>query len=435
MALNLVASYFVGSAAQNSTALVSPSFTPATGEIIVVKGCTESQMAYSGNPTATGGGISDWNRRVYDATSNHCWSAIWTGTITSGGSSITVSSSALSSPGWHSMVVERWADAKLATTPATGDTRGSDAPTATITTAANNSKVSWLNADWAAVDGTSNRSYRSSAVEDTGGFDYHNGAYTAYYATQDAATAGSQTYGLTAPGGQTYTLLSIEIQASVSTVDADISATAVTGTTSIPTPIVSVPAYPTAVTGSTSIPTPAVKIHVLVSTTAVAGTTTIPTPTIKIHVSISATAVSASTAIASPTVWIAPVTINASTAIATPVVRGHVSITPTVINASTEIATPVVRGHVSITATAVAGTTAIYAVTITSAVSITGAAVAATTSMPSHTVTAGGGQPVSGPYYGSVATDRGGAYDGSWVNPTNAQGSNDDQYATWEVPA
>jgi hypothetical protein len=85
---------------------------------------------------------------------------------------------------------------------------GSGAPSDSLTTVAANSVVSWVSGDWAAVAGA--RTYRSSATEQ--GYHTATGLWTHYSAYQSAASAGAQTYGMTAPTGQTYTMASIEIQ-------------------------------------------------------------------------------------------------------------------------------------------------------------------------------------------------------------------------------
>jgi len=203
----LVASYPAYSAASNTTALTTPSFTPASGEIIVVKRATEdSAHAYSGVPS---GGSLTYTSRASDNSGSHCYVDIYT--AVGAGASMTVSSGALSTSAWHSMMVERWSGAQLAATPATNSTKtGTGAPSATVITVASNSIVTSVNADWAAIAPTG-RAYRSSANED-GLHDKSTGNYVAYFFYQTAAASGSQTIGLTAPTGETWSMLGIEIQ-------------------------------------------------------------------------------------------------------------------------------------------------------------------------------------------------------------------------------
>jgi hypothetical protein len=191
--------------------LTSASFTPTAGDVIVVKVITEdSTLLVYNTPTATGTTLTFTNR-VLDATANHTWTGLWTAVVGTGGSATTVSATKASGTAGHAvMMVERWTGAQLAATPATQHVTGSGAPSATITTVAGNSVVSWCDGDWSAVAGTA--AYRSSATQD--GIDQSGAgtAYCAYSAWQTAATAGSQTFGMTAPTGQSWTLAAVEIQ-------------------------------------------------------------------------------------------------------------------------------------------------------------------------------------------------------------------------------
>lgn len=199
-------------AVQNNNTLTSTSFTPATGDIIVVKAVSGDPIQTMGTPT--GGGWT-YTNRVSDSTASHTRAAIWTAPVTTGGTAQTVALTFAGSIEWHSMLVEVWSGGQLAATPATVDTRGSGAPSTTLTTTAANSVVSWVDGDWAAVSPTG-RTYNTTSATptDEGVHDGSTTQYVAYYAYQTAASAATQTFGLTAPGGQTWTLLGIEIQAS-----------------------------------------------------------------------------------------------------------------------------------------------------------------------------------------------------------------------------
>jgi hypothetical protein len=200
-------------AAAIPTTLTTGSFTPAIGEIIVLKASTETEEVVMGTPSATGGGIT-WTKQIENTSKSTSYGVIWTGTITAGGSTITMSmttsnATGLATSGVCSMTIERWAGAQLASTPVTVAAVGGST-TSTITTTAANSIVSYVDADWDAVVPTG-KTYASSAIED--GFqDASPSTVVSYYAYQTAATAGSQTFGLTAPSGRKDTLLGIEVQ-------------------------------------------------------------------------------------------------------------------------------------------------------------------------------------------------------------------------------
>jgi len=200
----LVASYTVNSAAANTTALATSTFTPTPGEIIVVKMATEDSTFTIGAPT--GGGLTYTSRGTQNA-AGRCWCALYTAVAVGGTAGMAVTQGTVSGASWHSLTVERWRNAKLATSPATVNATGTSAPNTTLTTVAPFSVVSWLNTDWTATAGA--RTYRSGAVEDG----YHNSAgYTVDYAYQETTTAGSQTVGLTAPASQTWGILGVEVQ-------------------------------------------------------------------------------------------------------------------------------------------------------------------------------------------------------------------------------
>ena len=213
----LVTSYFLESPAApggsgDSLTLVSPSFTPVD-EVIVVKAQTWDKATAAGTPS--GGGLT-YTRRVTIAPGVFAtYGTIFTAVVVGTGSSMTVTLSAPAAASYHSMCVERWSGAQLATTPATASANYSSAsaPSATLTTVANNSVVSWLNGDAQSVAPSGNGTYLSSATNEglANGSSLTNSCQ--YYAYQSAATAGSQTFGMSAPTGQKWAMAAIEIQA------------------------------------------------------------------------------------------------------------------------------------------------------------------------------------------------------------------------------
>jgi hypothetical protein len=209
MAPSLIASYEVDSAAADTTSLVTPSFTPSNGEVVLVKVEAADSSCVIG---AASGGSQTYTSRATSTVASNCGAALITAVISGSPGSMTITVPFSGTAEFHSMVVERWGSAALATTPATNGTKtGSGAPSSTVTTAAANSVVSWCNGDWNAVNPTT-ITYLSGATQD-GLHDVHTTAYVAYYAYQLAVSAGSQTIGMSAPTGQRWTMLGIEIQA------------------------------------------------------------------------------------------------------------------------------------------------------------------------------------------------------------------------------
>ena len=224
MAPTLVNSYLVVQSADNTTACTTTAFTPANGEVIVVKALTADGGQTISTPT--GGSLVYTSRANIGTASQTCEASIFTAVVGTSPGSMSVSVGFSGSAIWHSILVERWSGAQLDATPAIIQTTqaAGTAPSTTITTEAANSVVSWAIGDWSATSPTGH-AYRSSATEEG----VHNGSpsqYVGYYAYQAAASVGSQTVGMTAPT-QRPSIVGIEVQASGgSTVSGAVSLTA-----------------------------------------------------------------------------------------------------------------------------------------------------------------------------------------------------------------
>ena len=209
MAPSLVASY-TQAQGRNATSLTTTSFTPTQGEVIVVKILAESGLNAPNAPTATGLTFTQ-RAQVGGGASTTSYAAIYTAVVPASPTSYTITATV---PGTstqsHSWVVERWGNAILAASPAVASTASSTTCSLTLTTTAANSIVSWASADWQAVTYTT-RTYRTTSTEEfvtgTSGTDYF-----ADFAYQAAATAGTQTFGLSQPTGQQAAMVGIEIQ-------------------------------------------------------------------------------------------------------------------------------------------------------------------------------------------------------------------------------
>lgn len=205
----LIAQYDVASAGNNTNTLTTASFVPGIGELLVVKMNTWDTAVAMNAPT---GGSLTWTSRVIGAPGGfHGWTGIYTAAIgtTSSPGSITVSA-APASTCRHNLVVERWAGAQLAATPATD--AGAGSLTSSLTTTAAHSAITWCGVDESSID-PSARAYAGSAVEEYID-DGHVGTNTVgYYAYQAVAAAGATTYGLTAPASAGMNFAALELQA------------------------------------------------------------------------------------------------------------------------------------------------------------------------------------------------------------------------------
>jgi hypothetical protein len=207
---SLVTSYFAESSKfGDTTTLSTPSFTPANGELIVVKAATWDTGTPSGTPS---GGSLTYSQKATAAPGGfNGYVTIFTAVVSGTPGSMSITLSAPGASCYHTMTVERWTSAAVAGTPAVSSPISAiSAPSATITTTAANSIVTW-----GLVDENSNdpagRVYLSGAIEDGLG-DGHSGSDTVqYYAYQTAAAAGSQTIGMSAPSNQRWSMIGIEI--------------------------------------------------------------------------------------------------------------------------------------------------------------------------------------------------------------------------------
>lgn len=196
--------------AQDTRSLSWNCGTCAVGDIIVVNMATEDSTIRMNAPTATG---VTFTQRVADITASQAWVAVFTGVVTGAGAktvtatqSVTPSSWTLKLHGGVAVVCPTADGYSLAGSPVTTDTRGTGAPSAAMTCTAN-SLICAVSSDWAAVDG-SGRTYRGTTTED--GYQFKSGVATAYFWHQ-TASSGSNTIGLTAPAGQTFTVAGVEV--------------------------------------------------------------------------------------------------------------------------------------------------------------------------------------------------------------------------------
>lgn len=204
----LITTYQENSLGGDLTSLVSPSFTPSNGEVIIVKVTGESFQTPNIN-TPTGGGQT-YTQQAIISQASECEIRIYSAVVSGSPGSMSITVTFSSNPGYHAMLIERWGSAQIAGSPAAINVIASGAPSTTINTVAADSAVSWLAADWNAnAPGTP--SYRSGAVQE-GIHDLSPGNYVGYFAYQATTVAGSQTIGLTSPVGQEAAIGAIEIQ-------------------------------------------------------------------------------------------------------------------------------------------------------------------------------------------------------------------------------
>lgn len=220
MAPSLTTSYTVPSAGADTTTLTSSAFSPSAGEVIVVKLCTWDTAAGMNAPTDSLSALTFTHVGTAAPGGFNGWTGVWVCKVGSAPGSLTISAAPTTgSATRHTMFIERWSSADLAATPATNATvngSGSTTASTTLTTTAADSVVSWAMVDEQSRD-PAGSSYitTSGTVTQQGIYDGHVGSNSVHYsAYQTAATAGSNTFGITSSiGTLTWVAVGVEVLA------------------------------------------------------------------------------------------------------------------------------------------------------------------------------------------------------------------------------
>lgn len=186
-----------------------------SGDRIIVLSVGESEDRDLGPPS--GNSITFTQQQLIDDPSPYCWTSVWTGTDSVGGTGWTLSQSRTGNPGEWGFTVLRFSgsDGFGASAKATVS---SGAPSLNITTTQDNSAICVVSGDWNAVDG-STRTWRTANVTPTAGNGLERvyfrdaAAYTVYVAYySDVGATGTKTVGLSAPSGQKYGIIAVEVK-------------------------------------------------------------------------------------------------------------------------------------------------------------------------------------------------------------------------------
>lgn len=163
-------------------------------------------------------GTLTWTQKQVINVGSNCWVSVWTASATATTTTgLTVSFARTASAQFcgGGVYVFRNSAGGIGNT---AQNHATGQPSVSLTTASNNSMVVCVSADWAAVN--SSRTWRTvnSITPSSGnGFEktFFNQAsqytvYSSYY--NNTGTAGANTYGLSAPTGQTYQTIAVEIK-------------------------------------------------------------------------------------------------------------------------------------------------------------------------------------------------------------------------------
>ncbi len=201
----------------SNTPKTTASIAVQNGDILVaacMDATANSSQAYS--VSTASGSTSSWTPQGSRPASKNSQQAdlfLWTATATANGN-ITVSfTRTAGNASEYGGLVKVWrGSAGIGNVALNDNGTGSGSPTVSVTTTGNNSGLDFFNVDWSAVQGT----VTFTASHGTPVSDFSEQSYTTvacYYAGHvlDASTAGSKTFGMSAPTGQRYTDGVVEI--------------------------------------------------------------------------------------------------------------------------------------------------------------------------------------------------------------------------------
>lgn len=194
------------------------SVTTAVGDTLVLIGSTADQLATLNTPT--GGTGLTWTLQQSVVVANYCTVYVWTATATTaetftcsvtrtGGTGLFWGFNCLKFTGSDGV-----GGSNKFNVPTTGT------PSVNVTTTGDNSAIVALISDWSAIDGTAplrtwltiNSTTPSIGAGTEPTYFRDSSQYTVYGGVwTDAGVAGPQTVGLSAPGGQKYSIAAVEV--------------------------------------------------------------------------------------------------------------------------------------------------------------------------------------------------------------------------------
>lgn len=189
----------------------TPAFSVAVGDVLVVSGASQNTATTLTTPTTSGGNFT-WVLQRSFSQSTYCNLYLWTGTCTTAGTGITLTETKGAGTVRYGIQVVHYTGvsaigASFVTSAATG------VPSGTFTTTGANSTVEFIAADSVPVDG-STRAYLTvnGSVMTEQAYFFGATQYTVYSGYRaDAGAAGSKTVGLSAPTGQKWSIVGIEM--------------------------------------------------------------------------------------------------------------------------------------------------------------------------------------------------------------------------------
>lgn len=197
-----------------TTPKTTASITTQVGDVLVAVGVSEQAGVVLNTPTNTGT-AETWTLRQSVAVTDYCWTGVWTA-VAANAQSMTVSFSRPTSPtGLFGGNVLHWRGSDgVGVSAKTNVASGAPSLSTGTLTSANSALVVAVG-DWSATDGTT-RTWRSvegvAASENT--YFRDSSAYTVYAGRHldTGSTTAAETVGLSAPSGQKYAIVVVEVR-------------------------------------------------------------------------------------------------------------------------------------------------------------------------------------------------------------------------------
>lgn len=217
------------SPAADTSTLTSVTFSPANGDVLVVKATTWDTGTPMNTPT---GGSQTYQAAQITAPGGFAgWSATWVCTVAGSPAPFAVSCAPTAghSASRHSMVVEHWGSAFVDPTPAVLSPQSGSGATlvSSLTTTAANSVISWAIVDENSRD-PATHTYTPSGTTQDGLYDGHVGSNSVQYFAYTApiAAAGATALGLSVPAGTlSWVASGVEVKAKAGGAVVDLAAT------------------------------------------------------------------------------------------------------------------------------------------------------------------------------------------------------------------
>lgn len=193
----------------NTTPKTTANITTQASDVICVVGGTGDQATTLGTPT---GNSLTYSLQQSVVVASYCTAYGWTTTDGTGATFGVSNTRAGNADLWGIHAIQFRGSTGVGASAKTNVSSG--APSLSITTTQDNSAIVIACLDWSATDGASRtwRSVNGSAATELTYF-RDSSIYTVYIGYHpDAGTAGSKTVGLSAPAGQKYAIVAVEIK-------------------------------------------------------------------------------------------------------------------------------------------------------------------------------------------------------------------------------